>query len=131
MLRSSDPIRVKVRGGFSLLDMKRFVESRNFKGNGFKGLSFEQLLALKSPIVPIDFHGNAHTDRAEEVQVTEGKLPKLIVQAGMAPSGTRANELIKAGAVEIDGAPMRDPAHVATPGLHKVRVGKQIKVVRV
>ena len=60
MLRSSDPTRVKVSGGFSLLDMKRFVESRNFKGLGFKGLSFEQLLALKSPIVPIDFHGNAH-----------------------------------------------------------------------
>jgi len=60
MLHSIDPIKVKVRGGFSLLDMKRFVESRGFKGAAFKGLSFEQLLDLQSPIVPIDFHGNAH-----------------------------------------------------------------------
>ena len=60
MLRSTDPIKVKVRGGFSLLDMKRFVESRGFKGVGFKGLSFEDLLNLTHPIVPIDFHGNPH-----------------------------------------------------------------------
>ena len=60
MLHSTDPIKVKVRGGFSLLDMKHFVESRGFKGAAFKGLTFEQLLALQRPIVPIDFYGNAH-----------------------------------------------------------------------
>jgi uncharacterized protein len=60
MLRSTDPIKVKVRGGFSLLDMKRFVETRGFKGAAYKGLSMEDLLALQSPIVPIDFHGNSH-----------------------------------------------------------------------
>ena len=60
MLRSTDPIKVKVRGGFSLLDMKRFVETRGFKGAAFKGLSMEDLLTLQSPIVPIDFHGNPH-----------------------------------------------------------------------
>jgi len=60
MLRSTDPIKVKVRGGFSLLDMKRFVETRGFKGQGYKNLSFEELLTLSSPIVPIDFYGNAH-----------------------------------------------------------------------
>src|SRR5262245_14947707 len=60
MLRSTDPIKVKVRGGFSLLDMKRFVESRGFKGAAYKGLSMEDLLTLQSPIVPIDFHGNPH-----------------------------------------------------------------------
>lgn len=60
MLRSTDPVKVKFRGGFSLLDMKRFVESRGFKGTGYKGLSLEDLLALQSPIVPIDHHGNPH-----------------------------------------------------------------------
>src|SRR5262245_28731959 len=60
MLRSTDPIKVKVRGGFSLLDMKRFVETRGFKGAAYKGLSIEGLLTLDSPIVPIDFHGNPH-----------------------------------------------------------------------
>jgi predicted double-glycine peptidase len=60
MLRSTDPIKVKVRGGFSLLDMKRFVETRGLKGAAYKGLSMEDLLTLNSPIVPIDFHGNPH-----------------------------------------------------------------------
>ena len=60
MLRATDPIKVKVRGGFSLLDMKQFVETRGFKGTGYKGLSFKELLTLPSPIVPIDFYGNAH-----------------------------------------------------------------------
>jgi uncharacterized protein len=60
MLRATDPIKVKVRGGFSLLDMKRFVETRGFKGTGYKDLSFKELLTLPSPIVPIDFYGNAH-----------------------------------------------------------------------
>lgn len=60
MLRSTDPIKVKVRGGFSLLDMKRFVETRGFKGTGYKDLSFKELLTLPNPIVPIDFYGNEH-----------------------------------------------------------------------
>ena len=60
MLHSTDPIKVKVRGGFSLLDMKRFVETRGFKGTGFKGMTFEDLLQLQSPIVPIDAYGNPH-----------------------------------------------------------------------
>ena len=60
MLRSTDPIKVKVRGDFFLLDMKRFVETRGFKGAAFKGLSMEDLLTLQSPIVPINFHGNPH-----------------------------------------------------------------------
>jgi uncharacterized protein len=60
MLHTTDPIKVKVRGGFSLLDMKHFVESRGFKGAGFKRLTFKQLLGFQTPIVPIDFYGNAH-----------------------------------------------------------------------
>jgi uncharacterized protein len=60
MLRTTDPIKVKVRGGFSLLDMKHFVETRGFKGIGYKGLNFEDLLTLDAPIVPIDFQGNSH-----------------------------------------------------------------------
>jgi predicted double-glycine peptidase len=60
MLRRTDPLRVKVRGGFSLLDMKRFAESRGFRAEGFRGLSLEELLEQKSPIVPIDAHGDPH-----------------------------------------------------------------------
>jgi uncharacterized protein len=60
MLRTTDPIKVKVRRGFSLLDMKHFVETRGFKGVAYKGLGFEDLLTLDAPIVPINFHGNPH-----------------------------------------------------------------------
>ena len=60
MLRRTDPLKLKLRGGFSLLDMKRFVETRGLKGAGFKALKFEDLLTLQSPIVPIDMHGNPH-----------------------------------------------------------------------
>jgi len=60
MLRRTDPLRVKVRGGFSLLDMKRFAESRGHSAAGFRGVSMEELLAMQSPIVPIDEYGEAH-----------------------------------------------------------------------
>jgi predicted double-glycine peptidase len=60
MLRMTEPIKVKHRGGFSLLDMKHFVETRGLKGSGYRGMNFEQLLALHSPIVPVLQYGNPH-----------------------------------------------------------------------
>ena len=60
MLRRTDPLRVRVRGGFSLLDMKRFAENRGYSAAGFRSLSLEELLAMKSPIVPISEYGNPH-----------------------------------------------------------------------
>lgn len=60
MLRRTDPLRVKVRGGFSLLDMKRFAESRGYVAEGYRDLALPELLALHRPIVPIDEFGYAH-----------------------------------------------------------------------
>lgn len=60
MLRRTDPMRVKVRGGFSLLDMKRYVEGRGYTAEGLRGLSAKELFAMKAPIVPIDERGNPH-----------------------------------------------------------------------
>jgi predicted double-glycine peptidase len=60
MLRRTDPLRVKVRGGFSLLDMKRFAESRGHTAEGFRNVSVEELLRMRHPIVPIDEHGDPH-----------------------------------------------------------------------
>lgn len=60
MLRRTDPLRVKVRGGFSLLDMKRFAESRGYQAEGYRSLSLEELLALPNAIVPIDVHDDPH-----------------------------------------------------------------------
>lgn len=60
MLRRTEPLRVKVRGGFSLLDLKRFAESRGFPAEGYRDLSLDELLAFESPIVPVTVHGYAH-----------------------------------------------------------------------
>ncbi|TMH67393.1 MAG: peptidase C39 [Betaproteobacteria bacterium] len=60
MLRRTDPLKVKVRGGFSLLDMKRYAVSRGFVTEGFRNLSTDELFAMKMPIVPVEEYGNAH-----------------------------------------------------------------------
>ena len=60
MLRMTEPIKVKHQGGFSLLDMKHFVETRGLKGTGFRKMTLQQLLALEMPIVPILQYGNPH-----------------------------------------------------------------------
>lgn len=60
MLRRTDLLRTKVRGGFSLLDMKRYAESRGYRAEGFRSLSADELFAMKMPIVPIDEFGNPH-----------------------------------------------------------------------
>ena len=60
MLKRSDPATVKKQGGFSLLDMKRFVEDRGYIGRGYKHLSVNDLKAFQAPIVPIDNYGFNH-----------------------------------------------------------------------
>lgn len=60
MLRTTEPLKVRYRGGFSLLDMKRFVESQGFDGTGYRQLTIETLRALESPIVSVTLHGYAH-----------------------------------------------------------------------
>lgn len=54
MLKRTDPQKVRARGGFSLLDLKRFVESRGYRGEGYSGLTLEELAQTGVPsIVPI------------------------------------------------------------------------------
>jgi predicted double-glycine peptidase len=60
MLRQTKPMKVRHRGGFSMLDMKRYVEQRGYRAISFKGLGFEELDYFDGPIVPIDFHGYDH-----------------------------------------------------------------------
>jgi uncharacterized protein len=60
MLHMTEPLKVKHRGGFSLLDMKHFVQIRGFTGTGYRGMTFDQLLMLREPIVPIVQYGNPH-----------------------------------------------------------------------
>lgn len=60
MLGRTDEIKVKVRGGFSFLDMKRFVERRGYKGVGFRNMHIEDLQRYQDPIIPIEVHGYPH-----------------------------------------------------------------------
>lgn len=60
MLALTDPQTVRARGGFSMLDMKKFVESRGYKGSAYKALGFDDLRIIHAAIVPIDNHGYNH-----------------------------------------------------------------------
>jgi len=60
MLRTGDPLRVKVRGGFSLLDLKRHADARGLEGVGFLKVELHDLLAMAPAIVPILTRGYPH-----------------------------------------------------------------------
>lgn len=60
MLRRTDPLRVKFRGGFSLLDLKRFAESRGYTADGYTDVSIENLVEFGPSIVPVDLDGYNH-----------------------------------------------------------------------
>jgi predicted double-glycine peptidase len=60
MLRRGDPDRVRSRGGFSLLDMKRYAVQRGFAADGYVSLTRGQLIRLAPAIVPIRSNGGDH-----------------------------------------------------------------------
>jgi predicted double-glycine peptidase len=60
MLRYTEPLRVRYRGGFSLLDMKRYVEERGYQATGFRELTFDDLVLFEGAIVPLNIHGYNH-----------------------------------------------------------------------
>lgn len=60
MLKRTDPLRVKFRGGFSLLDLKRFAESRGFTADGYTEVSLENLIEFGPSIVPVSTNGYHH-----------------------------------------------------------------------
>jgi uncharacterized protein len=60
MLRITDPLKVKVRGGFSLLDLKRYADARGLEGLGYMNLDFDDLLEMAPALVPIITRGYPH-----------------------------------------------------------------------
>jgi predicted double-glycine peptidase len=61
ILRRTSPVKVRALGGFSLLDLKRFVQARGYRAEGFSEMSLEELGDLKIPaIVPIHSKGVDH-----------------------------------------------------------------------
>jgi predicted double-glycine peptidase len=51
---------VRVRQGFSLLDLKRFVDGRGYEGRGFGQLTLQDLVEQAPIMVPVNLHGYNH-----------------------------------------------------------------------
>jgi uncharacterized protein len=56
----ADPLIVRNRQGFSLLDLKRYVEQRGYEGIGYGQLELEKLIELAPILVPIQTKGYDH-----------------------------------------------------------------------
>jgi len=55
-----NPMLVRLRQGFSLLDLKRFVDDRGYNGVGLGQLTLEHLVERAPMIVPINTYGYQH-----------------------------------------------------------------------
>lgn len=53
LLGKTDALRVKVRGGFSLLDLKRYASARGFQAEGYTGVTLADLEKMGPAIVPV------------------------------------------------------------------------------
>lgn len=60
LLARTDPIKVRERLGFSLLDLKRFALSRGYAAVGYGGLGLDEVVAAAPAIVPIQAKGYDH-----------------------------------------------------------------------
>ena len=55
-----NPFIVNMRKGFSLADLKIFVDARGYRGRGLGHMSLEELVAKAPAMVPIMVHGSSH-----------------------------------------------------------------------
>ncbi len=56
----ANPELVQMRQGFSLLDLKRYVDQRGYEGVGYGRLAFTDLIDLAPIMVPVSFTGYSH-----------------------------------------------------------------------
>ena len=56
----SDPDLLRQQQGFSLLDLKRYVQHRGYDGLGYSGMTLEDLMQQAPVMVPINLHGYQH-----------------------------------------------------------------------
>lgn len=55
-----NPNILRVRQGFSLLDMNRYVEGLGYEGEALGSVDYEHLLSLAPAVVPVRLHGYNH-----------------------------------------------------------------------
>ena len=60
ILQRADPVKIRARQGFSLLDLKRYAVSRGHEADGYGKLDIKQLAQLAPAIVPTVIGGNDH-----------------------------------------------------------------------
>jgi uncharacterized protein len=60
ILRRTDPLRVRHRGGFSLLDLKRYAAESGFDSDGYSELTLDELASMPWSIVPVRVRGYNH-----------------------------------------------------------------------
>jgi len=131
---------------FELLTDLSMTEIRSVKNSGKNPRDIKLDLARR---IVADYHGSAAAQAArdqwlhdvsqgqvpeslDEVTVSDPRLNKALVQAGLAPSGSEADRLIKSGAVELfaDGnssLSVGAPTQKLEPGRYAVRAGKRWK----
>lgn len=60
ILKHGGAVRVRSRGGFSLLDLKRFADARGYESNGYLRVTTSRLLRMAPAIVPTVIDGYDH-----------------------------------------------------------------------
>ncbi|MBL0157621.1 MAG: tyrosine--tRNA ligase [Bryobacterales bacterium] len=73
-------------------------------------------------------HDVSQGQAPEDLPLTVAADPRLkqcLLQTGLAPSGSEADRLIKAGAVSVDQAVVKSPSQKLEPGEHILRAGKK------
>lgn len=61
ILKTTDPVRVRARGGFSLLDLKRLADGLGFVAKGYRGLTLGDLVGFgTAAILPVRIRGYDH-----------------------------------------------------------------------
>jgi uncharacterized protein len=55
-----NPALVRIRQGFSLLDLKHYVDERGYRGIGYGQLEFEDLIERAPIMLPVSFNGYNH-----------------------------------------------------------------------
>lgn len=61
ILHRTNPVKIQSRGGFSLLDLKRYAEAHGFTAEGYADLALDDLAATKrAAIVPVRVKGYNH-----------------------------------------------------------------------
>jgi len=61
ILHRTDPVKIQSRGGFSLLDLKKYAQAHGFAAEGYADLSIEALAQMQqAAIVPVRMKGYDH-----------------------------------------------------------------------